>query len=187
MVTKTLRLAFLLLLLGIAWALLIFAPHTGFSAWASTRLLVAQGLAFPRLAAPGVLLGCLLVLFAAWVVRRRGRRVLAAALTLVLVWGAPAALLLASPYALMQHRAVPALACAASKPFTVTSWNAQGHVDNKSWSALLATDPDVLVMPEAETENVAGLPGAEHYQIFSAQAQLQVTPISPPPRHSAGA
>lgn len=165
---------------GTAWALLWLAP----ASWSSTRLStvfgVAHALAFPRISAASVLALVLVVVLirllrsgarkakpdATGIDSGKGHKAgLAFFLLPTLLWGGPAIDTLIDPVRGLRPSSVHAVACSDSRSYTVTTWNALGHVTAGNLTTLLADDPDVLVLPEANPATSPALALAG-YQLF---------------------
>lgn len=171
---KTLiRVLWCLLLAGfLTWlAILLWAGHPA-TAWLTTRLVIAQAVAFPALlavAGAGVLITALLV-----ALRSRTSTITRclAGLT-ALACAASTLLAVIDPYGAVQYRAggVPAIGCVNMQIYRVTTYNALDTLTDQSLARLLADQPDFLVLPEVSPDTPALAGGVPGYQVFASTSE----------------
>lgn len=171
---KTLIRAFWCLLLAgaLAWLAILVWPGHPVTSWLTTRLVIAQAVAFPTLlavAGAGVLIVALLV-----ALRSRTSTITRclAGLT-ALACAASSLLAVIDPYgaARYQARGVPAIGCANMQPYRVTIYNALDTLTDQSLARLLADQPDFLVLPEVSPDTPALAGGVPGYQVFASTSQ----------------
>lgn len=171
---KTLiRVLWCLLLAGfLTWLAILLWPGHPVTAWLTTRLVIAQAVAFPTLlavAGAGVLIVALLV-----ALRSRTSTITRclAGLT-ALACAASSLLAVVDPYgaARYQARGVPAIGCANMQIYRVTTYNALDTLTDQSLARLLANQPDFLVLPEVSPDTPALAGGVPGYQVFASTSQ----------------
>lgn len=167
------RAGWLLTLLALlCWLIILLKPGSPIAAWLSTRLIIAQALAFPALltlAGLGILLLALPISLypkASWPTR------LLAGLT-ALACLATSSLALTDPYCAgrRQNQGIPLIACHPYQQYRVTTYNAQNSLTAQSLEKLLVNRPDFLVLPEVSADNPALQKALNRYQLFSSQSQ----------------
>lgn len=171
---KTLiRVLWCLLLAGfLTWLAILLWPGHPVTAWLTTRLIIAQAVAFPTLlavAGAGVLIAALLV-----ALRSRTSTVtrILAGLT-ALACAASSLLAVVDPYGSMRYQArgVPAIGCANMQVYRVTTYNALDTLTDRGLARLLADQPDFLVLPEVSPDTPALAGGVSGYQLFASTSQ----------------
>lgn len=171
---KTLiRVLWCLLLAGfLTWLAILLWPGHPVTAWLTTRLVIAQAVAFPALlavAGAGVLIVALLV-----ALRSRTSTITRclAGLT-ALACAASSLLAVIDPYGAVRYQArgVPAIGCADMQPYRVTTYNALDTLTDQSLARLLADQPDFLVLPEVSPDTPALAGGVPGYQVFASTSQ----------------
>lgn len=168
---KTLIRAFwcLLLAAALAWLAILVWPGHPVTAWLTTRLVIAQAVAFPTLlavAGAGVLIAALPV-----ALRRAtsGSTRVLAGLTAV-ACAVSSLLAVADPYgaARYQARGAPAIGCVDMQAYRVTTYNALDTLTAQTLARLLADEPDFLVLPEVSPDTPALAGGIPGYQVFAS-------------------
>lgn len=171
---KTLIRAFWCLLLAgaLTWLAILVWPGHPVTAWLTTRLVIAQAVAFPALlavAGVGVLMVALPV-----ALRRAtsGATRTLAGLTAV-ACAASSLLAVADPYGSVRYRVsgVPAIGCVDMQTYRVTTYNALDTLNDQSLARLLADEPDFLVLPEVSPETPALAGGVSGYQVFASTSE----------------
>ncbi len=171
---KTLiRVLWCLLLAGfLTWLAILLRPGHPVTAWLTTRLIIAQAVAFPSLlavAGAGVLIAALLV-----ALRFRTSTITRclAGLT-ALACAASSLLAMIDPYGAMRYQArgVPAIGCVNMQIYRVTTYNALDTLTDQSLARLLANQPDFLVLPEVSPDTPALAGGVPGYQVFASTSE----------------
>ncbi|WHS50902.1 hypothetical protein QM007_02730 [Rothia sp. SD9660Na] len=171
---KTLiRVLWCLLLAGfLTWLAILLRPGHPVTAWLTTRLIIAQAVAFPALlavAGAGVLIAALLV-----ALRFRTSTITRclAGLT-ALACAASSLLAVIDPYGAMRYQArgVPAIGCVNMQIYRVTTYNALDTLTDQSLARLLANQPDFLVLPEVSPDTPALAGGVPGYQVFASTSE----------------
>lgn len=171
---KTLiRVLWCLLLAGfLTWLAILLWPGHPVTAWLTTRLIIAQAVAFPALlavAGAGVLIAALLV-----ALRFRTSTITRclAGLT-ALACAASSLLAVIDPYGAMRYQArgVPAIGCVNMQIYRVTTYNALDTLTDQSLARLLANQPDFLVLPEVSPDTPALAGGVPGYQVFASTSE----------------
>ncbi|WP_185174251.1 endonuclease/exonuclease/phosphatase family protein [Rothia nasimurium] len=168
---KTLiRVLWCLLLAGfLTWLAILLWPGHPVTAWLTTRLIIAQAVAFPTLlavAGAGVLIAALLV-----ALRSRTSTITRCLAGLTAVACAVSSLLaVADPYGAARYnaRGVPAIGCVNMQTYRVTTYNALDTLTDQSLARLLADEPDFLVLPEVSPDTPALAGGVSGYQLFAS-------------------
>ncbi|WP_237185948.1 endonuclease/exonuclease/phosphatase family protein [Rothia nasimurium] len=171
---KTLIRAFWCLLLAgaLAWLAILVWPGHPVTAWLTTRLVIAQAVAFPTLlavAGAGVLIVSLLV-----ALRRATSGATRALAGLTAVACAVSSLLaVTDPYGAARYhaRGVPAIGCVNMQAYRVTTYNALDTLTDQGLARLLADQPDFLVLPEVSPDTPALAGGVPGYQVFASASQ----------------
>lgn len=162
----------LLLAAALTWLAILVWPGHPVTAWLTTRLIIAQAVAFPALlavAGAGVLILALPV-----ALRRATSRITRCLAGLTAVACVASSLLaVTDPYGAgrYQARAVPAIGCVNMQPYRVTTYNALDTLTDQALAQLLADEPDFLVLPEVSPDTPALASGVPGYQVFASTSQ----------------
>ncbi|WP_421083256.1 endonuclease/exonuclease/phosphatase family protein [Rothia nasimurium] len=171
---KTLtRMFWCLLLAGfLTWLAILLWPGHPATAWLTTRLIIAQAVAFPTLLAVA---GASVLMVALLVALRSRTSTITRCLAGLTALACAASSLLAviDPYGAMRYQArgMIAIGCGNMQTYRVTTYNALDTLTDQSLARLLADQPDFLVLPEVSPDTPALAGGVPGYQVFASRSQ----------------